>query len=327
MCRNVAHLPSRCGCLEIPLFGRERLQQIDELPIRLAEQMSAQNWVATTELGITCHNSNLTTFSLSGLGAVAIVSRWDLLTTLRMSHFLRCHRVIVKRGRIPQSSRIDFPCMPDHVLNLWKKALDAVPDDIWNDLGITVLILADNALSSLSSRIGELQHLRTLDLGHNQLAELPVELGNLTKIKDFLYLHDNRLDSLPRSLERLQELRYLNISHNRFSAFPEPICHMSRFVELRATDNQFSDLPSSITRLSRLRELHLRNNRLRTLPSEIAEVSELRLLDLRGNPIETLPESILEMPRLEKSDLRWVNTLKVLPWLDRLEDRGCLIYR
>jgi Leucine-rich repeat (LRR) protein len=221
---------------------------------------------------------------------------------------------------------MDSKRMPDHILNLWKKNLGAVPDEIWNDLEFTVLILADNALSAISSRIGELQHLRTLDLGHNQLTNLPVELGKLTEINDFLYMHDNQLEFLPRSLERLRELKYLNISQNRFSAFPE-ICHISRLVELRATDNQFSDLPSSIARLSRLRELHLRNNRLRALPTAIAELSELRLLDLRGNPIETLPESILEMPRLEKIDLRWVNTLKALPWLDRLEDRGCLIYR
>ena len=58
-----------------------------------------------------------------------------------------------------------------------------------------MLILADNALRAIPSRIGELQDLRTLDLGHNQLAELPVELGNLTEINDFLYLHDNRLES------------------------------------------------------------------------------------------------------------------------------------
>jgi Leucine-rich repeat (LRR) protein len=222
---------------------------------------------------------------------------------------------------------LDGTSMPDRVLNLWRQNLGAVPDEIWNDPEITVLILADNDLRAISSRIGELQHLRTLDLGHNQLVELPVELGNLTAITDFLYLHDNQLESLPRTLERLQELRYLNISNNRFLEFPEQICQMSSLVELRATDNQFSGLPISIGKLSRLRELHLRNNRLQTLPSTIGELSELRLLDLRGNPIETLPESILAMPRLEKIDLRWINTLQAPPWLDRLEDRGCLIYR
>jgi len=115
--------------------------------------------------------------------------------------------------------------MPDQVLNLWKENLATVHGAIWNDPGI-VLILADNALSTISPRIGELQRLRTFDLGHNQLTELPVELGNLTGIRDFLYLHDNRLKSLPQSLAGLHMLRYLNISESRFSAFPEAVCHM-----------------------------------------------------------------------------------------------------
>jgi len=63
--------------------------------------------------------------------------------------------------------------MPDQVLNLWKENLATVPGAIWNDPGITVLILADNALSTISPPIGELQRLRTFDLGHNQLTELP----------------------------------------------------------------------------------------------------------------------------------------------------------
>ena len=75
--------------------------------------------------------------------------------------------------------------MPDHVLNLWKKNLRSVPDETWNDLGLTVLILGDNVLSAIPSRIGEMQYLRTLDLGHNRLTELPAELGNLTEINDF----------------------------------------------------------------------------------------------------------------------------------------------
>jgi Leucine-rich repeat (LRR) protein len=213
------------------------------------------------------------------------------------------------------------------VLNLWKKNLGAVPDEVWEHAGVTALILADNGLTEISERIGELQWLRTLDLGHNLLAGLPTAMGRLTGLSDFLYLHDNRLESLPPSMEELQRLRYLNISENRFAVFPESICSMSRLVELRATDNQIYLLPDSIGKLSRLRELHLRNNRLTGLPPAISQLSELRLIDLRGNPIDELPDSILELPKLEKLDLRWVNTLRPPEWIDALAERGCLVYR
>jgi hypothetical protein len=211
--------------------------------------------------------------------------------------------------------------------NLWKKNLGVVPDEVWEQTRVRVLILAGNGLSAISPKIANLQNLRTLDLGHNRLESVPGELGDITELSDFLYLHDNQLDSLPASLRRLQKIRYLNISTNRFTAFPECICSMSQLLELRVTDNQLTCLPRCIGNLSKLRELHLRNNALRTLPAEIANLSELRLIDLRGNPIEELPDGLSSLPKLEKLDLRWVNSLKLPAWFEALENRGCLIYR
>jgi len=213
------------------------------------------------------------------------------------------------------------------VLNLWKKNLGGVPDWVWERDELETLILADNGLKEVSERISRLRRLRTLDLGHNQLAKLPESLGELTELSDFLYLHDNRLTELPTSLRKLQKLRYLNISENVFSIFPEVACGMVGLVELRATDNAFSQLPESVARLSRLRELHLRNNRLTSLPKSIEKLTELRQLDLRGNPLESLPSCIASLPKLEKLDLRWVSSLPRFDWFDSLEARGCVVYR
>jgi hypothetical protein len=106
-------------------------------------------------------------------------------------------------------------------VNLWKKDLRYVPAEIWQQVSTEVLILANNHLVEISPEIRRLQNLRTLDLGHNQIAELPDSIGDLKSLRDFLYLHDNRLASLPSSLGRLQRLRYLNISENDLSEFPE----------------------------------------------------------------------------------------------------------
>jgi Leucine-rich repeat (LRR) protein len=223
--------------------------------------------------------------------------------------------------------RIASSMLTNGTINLWKKNLGHVPDEVWLETAAEVLVLADNALTKVSPEIRALRALRTLDLGHNQIAELPEAIGDLTALSDFLYLHDNRLASLPASFGQLKMLRYLNISDNQFSVFPECITHMRGLVELRITDNQLSSLPESIADLPRLRELHLGNNQLLTLPSSIGVLSELRQIDLRGNPIETLPASLASLPRLEKLDLRWVNTLKVPEWFSAIEDRGCLVYR
>jgi Leucine-rich repeat (LRR) protein len=215
----------------------------------------------------------------------------------------------------------------DETLNFWKQNLGALPTEIWEHADVTVLILAGNRLTGISPRIAKFQRLRILDLGHNELVELPDAIGNLVGLSDFLYVHDNRLASLPPSMGRLRKLRYLNISRNLFSIFPDAVCQMSGLIELRANDNQLSNLPDSIAGLANLRELHLRNNRLPTLPAVVGELSELRQIDLRGNPIEVLPEEISRLPKLEKLDLRWMNKLHPTSWLDALQERGCHIYR
>jgi Leucine-rich repeat (LRR) protein len=82
-------------------------------------------------------------------------------------------------------------------LNLWKKQLGNVPEWVWERTDLETLILADNGLSEVSDRMGLLRNLRTLDLGHNKLANVPEALGDLAGLTGFLYLHDNRLTSVP----------------------------------------------------------------------------------------------------------------------------------
>jgi len=204
-------------------------------------------------------------------------------------------------------------------LNYWKQQLGRVPDEVWEHSDAETLVLADNGLTELPLRIGELQNLRMLDLGHNALTSIP---GTI-RVTGFLYLHDNQLSSLP--VMDLPQLRYLNVSENRFTEFPNAICSMTGLIELRFTDNQLQSLPDCIASLRQLRALHLRNNRLRTLPDAIGQLRELRQIDLRGNPLETLPRTMLDLPRLEKVDVRWVDAIPEV--VARLEERGCIVYR
>jgi Leucine-rich repeat (LRR) protein len=78
-------------------------------------------------------------------------------------------------------------------LNLWKRKLGHVPESVWEQRELETLVLADNDLTEVSGKIGDLQALRMLDLGHNAITKLPDELGNLAGLRDFLYLHDTRL--------------------------------------------------------------------------------------------------------------------------------------
>ena len=98
-------------------------------------------------------------------------------------------------------------------LNLWRKHLGQVPEEVWELAEqLETLVLAVNDLTAVPARIGTLSRLRMLDLCHNGTLALPLELGALVGLRDFLYLHDNKLSSLPESLRRMKNLRYLNLS-------------------------------------------------------------------------------------------------------------------
>jgi Leucine-rich repeat (LRR) protein len=62
---------------------------------------------------------------------------------------------------------------------------------------------------------------------------VPDELGELSALTDFLYLHDNQLTELPQSLGRLTGLRYLNVGENNLTELPETAGGMASLIELR----------------------------------------------------------------------------------------------
>lgn len=59
----------------------------------------------------------------------------------------------------------------------WKQQLGRVLDSVWERTDLQTLIRADNGLSELSERVGRLEQLRILDLGHNRLTGVPDALG------------------------------------------------------------------------------------------------------------------------------------------------------
>lgn len=219
------------------------------------------------------------------------------------------------------------------------------------DGAVTAICAHRAQLDDVPAAIGELAALERLDIGDNQVTELPVLPASLRE----LYVHDNQLARLPalpalRVLDAnrnrladvppLCDIRFVYLAGNRLTATPttsrvhylnvgdNPLGHLAAsdpaIEELRAEGAQLASL--ALDGLTGLRELSLRNNRLAALPASIGSLPQLSTLDLRGNQLDELPDTLRGLP-LTKLDLRW-NPLGAPPgWLDELSRRGCRVYR
>lgn len=227
-------------------------------------------------------------------------------------------------------------CMPDkddvyHVVSL---SFGALSDD-------TAFPTCDPTRSHISPSITKLPYLRTLffyrcfsynpqpipsllgQLGatlqtlvlreNGHVGPIPIELGNLTRLK-VLDLHKNNLNgSIPVSLGRMTGLRSLDLSGNKLTSIPNfsfPIlsifdlsqnllmgsipssigaCHA--LIKMDLGHNQLTGpLPDSIGTLKNLMLMDLSYNRLKgPLPMWIRSLISLQTLILKGNPMGPTP--------------------------------------
>lgn len=161
------------------------------------------------------------------------------------------------------------------------------------------LSLYDNGIADASG-IGvfsALPTLRELNLGRNELTELPTEFAKLKALR-VLWLEDNKLAALPHPLLELVELEQLRLSGNRITALPPQIKNMGALEVLAADTNLLAEVPRELCELRCLRTLLLRGNPLEALPDEIGQLSRLEFLSINSTKLVELPEGVGRLPEL-----------------------------
>ncbi|KAF9131732.1 hypothetical protein BGX30_012986 [Mortierella sp. GBA39] len=103
--------------------------------------------------------------------------------------------------------------------------------------------------------------LRELDLSHNKLRFLPVDVGHSHSHLRQLVASDNMLEAIPKSIGLCRELRSLNLGRN-----------------------QLTSLPTEIADLKQLDTLDLSENLLCVIPGDVADFLTKTTLLLTGNP-------------------------------------------
>ena len=94
---------------------------------------------------------------------------------------------------------------------------------------------------SVVKKIHWLINLTEFYCGHNQLTELPANIGQLTNLKA-LYCWGNQLTELPASIGKLSNLTELDCCENQLTALPTEIGQLTNLTEIDCWEN---DMPKS----------------------------------------------------------------------------------
>ncbi|CAL1592670.1 unnamed protein product [Knipowitschia caucasica] len=215
---------------------------------------------------------------------------------------------------------------------------------------LTVVDLSRNMLCSVPDWLCDSRKLEVLELNHNCLTELPIQLlssGSLRKLLtgwnnvcrlaerlersqlEVLDLQHNHLTELPSNLFiKAQSLRYLNVSANKLENLP-PAClsedGFSLLEELYLTNNCLTEkCVPLLTGHSHLRVLHLAYNQLQSFTaSKLARLEQLEELDLSGNRLRSVPTTILSCQRLHTLSAH-SNGINAFPEVLQLPEIKCV---
>lgn len=155
----------------------------------------------------------------------------------------------------------------------------------------------DNLLKSIPDSLCNLQKLESLDLGSNEIEEIPHLVGKLISLK-VLWLDLNQLKHLPPEIGRLKKLQYLEVSENMLETLPDEIGGCTGLTDINLAQNSIEFLPSTIGQLSNLNILRLEQNQLVVLTPNIGQCSQLAELTLTENLLSEVPESIGQLKLL-----------------------------
>lgn len=146
------------------------------------------------------------------------------------------------------------------------------PSEWWKTVELVRFLAADNKLTLIDSRVGNLGALMVLDL------------------------HGNEISEIPAALSRLETLQTLNLSHNNITAFPPELCDLN-LIDLQLQQNQLTELPKNFGYLIKLKKLDISFNSLESLPETIDSMSQLQELNVSSNFLKSMDP--VDLNRLE----------------------------
>ncbi|MED6268318.1 hypothetical protein CHARACLAT_021163, partial [Characodon lateralis] len=179
---------------------------------------------------------------------------------------------------------------------------------------LQVLRMKENLIEEVTVEpLRDCIHLKVLDLSHNYIHDQSITNSIWTQLKSLedLDLSHNRLTSIPMNLPRF--LRKLILQHNKIRHIPAFTFHHMRasLQSLHLSHNELStesvERHSFVGTYRSLKELLLDNNRLRDIPRCVRQFKNLQVLRLENNQIRQVRQWAVCHPRNSGSTLASVH--------------------
>jgi len=172
-----------------------------------------------------------------------------------------------------------------------------------NDKVTGISLLFNNITGELPTSIGDLIHLKTLELSFNKIdGTLPKTLGNLKSLEVLAFNGNSLTGLIPASLGELTNLKQLHLSSNKlFGNVPTSINNLVALEVFNVFDNNLAgSLPVQLANNSNLKELMIaENNFTNTEIFSIVLLSNSGALDLEKRTIVPSAKTVIA---IESSD-------------------------